>query len=317
MNDTAKQSEENQSSPIGAPVLTAADLYAPTKPNEIPVPSSVAAPLVYEETPIIEPIPDTSAASAQEPTKQKETRRSSIAGVLLKAGLFVGLFALGMVASMAIRNVLPSDLDLSFLSKPKPTPTPPASGEPTETPREEKKQEVLVDAIYADWKTYTVVSAKTKQPIEGIRFKLPPTVSDPTCDGNSCASQGTDLPGGTRLTIAPRGKGQIFADVGGKILTDASGKEFVMKQTAIEGIPGTEFLANFNGRTGGGYSFSKMRGFIVPVSADLAIEFNHFTPGGKTVDFAKDDELFDRIVKSLTIEQVNTSLMPTSTTSNQ
>lgn len=146
--------------------------------------------------------------------------------------------------------------------------------------------------------TYQVISGTTKRPIEGVSLQLPSSIPAPTCDSGGCASSGTNLPGGTRLTIAPRGRGQLLPDFRGAILTDANGKEFVMRQTTIGGVNVYEYIGDFTGRTAGGYSFSKMRGVLIPVSDSLAIELNHFAPVGQQVDFAADDALFDSIVMS-------------------
>ncbi len=147
-------------------------------------------------------------------------------------------------------------------------------------------------------KTMEIVSGATKKPIEGISFQLPSSVKDPVCDSTRCASYGTYLPGGTRFTIAVRGKGQLLPDFRGAILTDAAGREFVMKQTMIGTLYVYEYIGDFTGRTGGGYTFTKMRGALVPVSETLAIDFNHFATAGMITDFVSDDKLFDDIIKS-------------------
>ena len=167
-------------------------------------------------------------------------------------------------------------------------------------------------AVDSSWVTYQVLSGATKKSITGVAFKLPSTVAAPVCDSANCPSQGTNLPGGTRFTVAARGKGQLLPDFRGAILTDATGKEFTMKQTTIGGIYGYEYVGNFTGQTGGGYTFTAMRGVLVPVNDNLAIEFNHFAPGGTTSDFAADDTLFDAIVGSFTtIIPTPTAVAPT------
>ncbi len=148
------------------------------------------------------------------------------------------------------------------------------------------------------WVTSQVISGATRTAISGVSFKLPSGLPPLTCDGASCPSQGTNLPNGTRFTVAARGKGQLLPDFRGAILTDASGREFTMKQTMIGGVYGYEYVGNFTGRTGGGYTFTAMRGVLVPVNDSLSIEFNHFAPSGVTSDFAKDDVIFDKIVGS-------------------
>lgn len=152
----------------------------------------------------------------------------------------------------------------------------------------------------SSWQTYDVISGSTKKPITGVTYKLPSSVKAPVCDSQSCASQGTNLPGGTRFTVAARGKGQLLPDFRGAILTDAAGREFTMKQGVFGGAYAYEYTGNFTGRTGGGYTFTAIRGILMPVSETLAIEFNHFAPLGIATDFAKDDAVFDEIIKSFT-----------------
>lgn len=151
------------------------------------------------------------------------------------------------------------------------------------------------------WLTYDVINGSTKKPITGVTYKLPSSVKAPVCDSQSCVSQGTNLPGGTRFTVAPRGKGQSLPDFRGAILTDAAGREFSMKQGVFGGAYAYEYTGNFTGRTGGGYTFTAIRGVLMPVSEALAIEFNHFAPAGVTSDFEKDDVLFNEIIASLSI----------------
>lgn len=166
----------------------------------------------------------------------------------------------------------------------------------------------------AQWITYQPYSGVTKQAIAGISYQLPGTVKAPVCDSASCSSQGTNLSGGTRFTVAPRGKGQLLPDFRGAILTDTSGHEFTMKQTVVSNVYVYEYTGNFTGRTGGGYTFTKMRGVLVPVSDTLAIEFNHFSPAGATSDFAADDAVFDQIIKSFKSTGTSSSLAPSGTT---
>ncbi|MEK7533339.1 MAG: hypothetical protein AAB542_02785, partial [Patescibacteria group bacterium] len=150
------------------------------------------------------------------------------------------------------------------------------------------------------WQTYEVISGSTKKPVAGVTYKLPGSVKAPACDSQSCVSQGTNLPGGTRFTVAARGKGQLLPDFRGAILTDAAGREFTMKQGVFGGAYAYEYTGNFTGRTGGGYTFTQIRGVLMPVSETLAIEFNHFAPAGIATDFTKDDAVFDEIIKSFT-----------------
>ncbi len=166
----------------------------------------------------------------------------------------------------------------------------------------------------AQWVIYQPYSGATKRAIDGISYKLPSSVKPPVCDSSSCSSQGTNLPGGTRFTVAPRGKGQLLPDFRGAILTDTSGHEFTMKQTMVSNVYVYEYTGNFTGRTGGGYTFTKMRGVLIPVSDTLAIEFNHFAPAGSTSDFAADDVVFDQMIKTFTSTGTSSSLSPSGTT---
>jgi len=166
-------------------------------------------------------------------------------------------------------------------------------------------------AVGTSWLSYVPVNGITKQPIAGISYKLPSNVTAPVCDNASCSSQGTNLPGGTRLTVAPRGKGQLLPDFRGAILTDATGREFSMKQSVIGGVYVYEYSGTFTGKTGGGYTFSKMRGALVPVSDVLAIDFNHFSPVGAAVDFAADDAVFEKIIQSFASAGSSPSPLPT------
>lgn len=150
------------------------------------------------------------------------------------------------------------------------------------------------------WQTYEVISGSTKKPVSGISYQLPADVKAPACDSTSCASQGTNLPGGTRFTVAARGRGQLLPDFRGAILTDATGKEFDMQQTTVAGISVYEYSGDFTGRTGGGYTFTRIRGVLIPVSETLAIEFNHFAPAGIVTDFVSDDVVFNKVIGSFT-----------------
>lgn len=296
--------------------------------DESPKPDPLKkSPLDYEETPILEPvaenavtgipsvlnkesedpasvIPEASRlfnerdATVIEPTKVS-TPEHPIINDRPKSGsrhigtiLFVVLlFGLGIWLSSQIRSFfvpLPTDEVAVPTSYPTPVigsvtaPLASASGTPA----------------VALWQTMEIVSGATKKAIPGISYQLPGTVKAPVCDSSGCSSQGTNLPGGTRFTVAPRGKGQLLPDFRGAILTDASGREFTMKQAMFGGTYAYEYSGNFTGRTGGGYTFTSIRGVLMPVSETLAIEFNHFSPAGIVTDFSKDDALFNEIIGS-------------------
>lgn len=284
-------------------------------------------PLNYEETPILEPVAEDTVATS--PPAQRIEREDPESVIPEASRLFnerdatvveppkavipehpkahdrpkrgtrhigtvlfvVLLFGLGIWLSSQIRSFfapLPSDEVVVPTSYPTPvtgsvtTPSASASGTPG----------------VALWQTIEIISGATKKAIPGVSYQLPGTVKTPTCDSSGCSSQGTNLPGGTRFTVAPRGKGQLLPDFRGAILTDAAGREFTMKQVVFGSTYAYEYTGNFTGRTGGGYTFTAIRGVLMPVSETLAIEFNHFSPAGIVTDFSKDDALFNEIIGS-------------------
>ncbi|MEK7801314.1 MAG: hypothetical protein AAB276_02565, partial [Pseudomonadota bacterium] len=87
----------------------------------------------------------------------------------------------------------------------------------------------------------------------------------------------------------------------GAILTDTTGKKFTMQQTTVGGKDVYEYIGNFAGSTSGGYSFTKMRGVLVPITTTTSVDFNHFAPTGITGDFGADDALFNEIVARLVV----------------
>jgi hypothetical protein len=215
--------------------------------------------------------------------------------------VFVLLFFIGIWLSMYVRQFLPTGLDLSSLA-PSANPTPSAIIEQSSDP-------------YEGWKEYQVVSGVTRQPISGISFKLPSDVLAPICDGTTCASQGTYLPGGTRFTVAGRGIGQSLPDSRGSILIDASGKQFTTREASASGYAGVEFSGDFVGSTIAGYSFTKMHGYMLYPSSSLTVELNHFSPRGVDADFDNDESIFQKIIASFTAPVVAIpTLYPTITT---
>ncbi|MBI2404919.1 hypothetical protein HYV22_01925 [Candidatus Gottesmanbacteria bacterium] len=253
-----------------------------TSEREAP-PTSAPEPLTYEETPIIEPVPDASVHSSN-PSTPPPPRQSSF---LLWMLLFGAIFFLGVWLSSFIRQFLPSDL--SFLGTPQketnmtPTPLPTTRSDP-----------------FVGWRTYSVISGITRKAVDGVSFKLPPEVSELFCDGVGCGSQGAYLPGGTRFTVAARGVGQIFADYRGKVVTDFGGQPFATSETVVGGRGALSFVGDFTGSTVTGYTFTKMRGVMIAVTDRLALEVNHFAPVGVTSDFASDDALFSKILETFT-----------------
>jgi hypothetical protein len=237
--------------------------------------------------------------ASREPQKTSKTRSPNHIGTYI---FIIILFGLGVWLSTQLRSFFaPSttaEVTVPTLAPSVVVPTVPVQASSSATPD-------------TSWISYQVISGATRKEVAGVSYKLPAGVVAPVCDSGNCVSQGTNLPNGTRFTIAVRGKGQLLPDFRGAILTDANGKEFTMKQTTINGVYGYEYIGNFTGRTGGGYAFSAMRGIEVPVSDTLSVEFNHFAPVGTTSDFAKDEIVFNSIIGTFKSTIPVTTLAPT------
>jgi len=273
--------------------------------------------LPVEETPLLEPIGDEAASQTKQPESREETPpeppaeavspaegrvhspRPSIAarlvGFLGKMVFFFGMFAAGVWISTILQPLV-------LHQNPIVPPTPSPAGGFTTT----------ASPTSSPWKTYRVLNGTTKLPVEGVTYQLPAEVAAPTCDGANCASQGTYLPGGTRFTVAARGKGQALPDYRGKVVSDLLGQAFRVQQTTVGERPALAFTAEFAGVTIGGYRFTAMRGVMVEVSDTLSVEINHFTPSGSAADFAADEELFEEILTRVTI-QGGASVIPAGT----
>jgi len=238
--------------------------------------------LTYEETPLIEPI------------KENEPKRN-ISSIVTAIIFFILLFIVGFWLSGVVRKYTGN-----FFGGTKEEIT----STPTPIPKEEELGVIPTTTgdRYASWKSHQVLNGRTRAAYEGISYKLPPEVLSPTCDGSSCGSQGTYLPGGTRFTIALRGVGQVLPDYRGRIISDLYGKPFmVVDTTLVGGQSGTEFTGSFTGTTVGGYVFTQMHGYMIPITDTVSLEINHFSPSGITTDFAKDDALFDQITETLVV----------------
>ncbi|MEK7587906.1 MAG: hypothetical protein AAB457_03755 [Patescibacteria group bacterium] len=255
-----------------------------------PLTEKSVEPLVFEETPVIEPIPPfpqptpAPQAPVQPPLPMPQKPHTSWGNRIGYLILFLLLFALGMWLSTMVRQYLPGSGPAPSL----PVPTPAA-------------RQVIPTDPYADWITYQIISGITRQPIAAVSFKLPPEILAPICDGAGCPSQGTYLPGGTRFTVAARGAGQTLRDYRGAVVTDVLGQPFATRDAGTTGKMGVTFSGAFNGTTVGGYAFSRMAGEMIPVSDTLSVEFNHFTPSGITADFESDEVLFEKILKSINL----------------
>jgi hypothetical protein len=245
--------------------------------------------LTYEETPPITPI-GRSEPDMFPPPKPK----NPVASILTTIIFFVILFIVGFWLSGFVRQYAGT----LFSGNKEVTSTP--------IPSPKEKEPGLLPSTandaYASWKTYQVISGKTRLAYEGLSLKLPPEVLSPICDGSACWSQGTYLPGGTRFTVALRGDGQVLPDFRGKIISDLYGKPLTVVDTTIAGGQiGTEFTGTFIGTTVGGYVFSQMHGYMIPITDTISFEINHFSPNGISTDFVKDDVLFDRIMETLIV----------------
>jgi len=236
--------------------------------------------LTYKETPLIEPI------------KENEPKRN-VSSIVTAIIFFILLFIVGFWLSGVVRKYTGNFFggNKEVISTPTPTP--------------KEKEPVFIPTTagdkYAIWKTYQVLSGRTRAAYEGISYKLPPEVLSPICDGSSCGSQGTYLSGGTRFTIALRGVGQVLPDYRGRIISDLYGKPLTVVDILIAGQNGTEFTGSFTGTTVGGYVFTQMHGYMIPITDTVSLEINHFSPSGITTDFAKDDALFDQIMETLVV----------------
>lgn len=275
---------------------TAHDSSQSESTRETPPPSK---PLTYEETPLIDPVPD---EPPQEIPELPASSQHSFGGAVVMTLLFLVLFAVGMGISVVLRQYLGSrseETPAIALTERLPTvsPTPTIISILTPTASSTATLAPLSDA----WKIYPVVSGTTKQPIAGVTFQLPPQVPPPVCDGGNCASQGTYLPGGSRFTVAPRGRGQLLVDARGAVgLTDATGKSFTVNHVTLEGgRKALEYTGDFQGSTVGGYTFTRMHGFMIEIDDGLTVEMNHFAPSGLTVDFAADETVFAKIVATV------------------
>jgi hypothetical protein len=263
--------------PEAAPAQDTQDVPPTSMPPADMPPAPTTAPL-----PPVEDVPPPSPKTP--PSRGFFSRLVSALGTLL---FFIILFGVGVWLSGIIRNYVSTPIETG---SPTPTPTTTESVVPAggATPS--------AQAVVSTWTRYGVISGVTRREIAGVSYELPPEVLAPACDGATCASQGTYLPGGTRFTVAPRGEGQILKDFRGSIISDLRGQAFSVTQVTIAGRPAIAFAANFTGSTAGGYTFGQMRGVMIEVTDTLSLELNHFTPTGITADFAADDKLFDQIL---------------------
>ncbi len=275
--------------------------------NEEKTPAQKAqeAGLTFEEAPELTPsqVPDTKTAAVSQSTPQevaqhlldvphvpvKKPRRKRL-GTCIFITL---LFGLGIWLSSQLRFFVSpetSSENSTDVSSPNlfATPTP-----------DERALNATGSGSLSQWQTVSVSALGSI--LKSVTYQLPQVVLLPTCDGSGCPSSGTNFSGGTRFTVAARGRGERLPDFRGAILTDVNGKEFTMRQVRVGGKDVYEYVGDFIGRTGGGYQFTKMRGVLVSVSDTESVEFNHFSPVGILTDFAADDVIFDQIIESVKI----------------
>jgi len=271
--------------------ITTQDLYAPSDTQNPDQEPPAHEPLSYEETPILKPVTQEPVFPGETPRMQEQTppKRLNVLGLFL---LFALLFVLGYVGSGYIRR---------FLAKSTPGTKTKVAVSPTATPASLLSDQFPVGTPSASsWTQYPVVNGKTKQQIDTLFLSLPSDVLPPICDDKACSSQGTYLPGGSRLTIAPRGTGQVLPAFIDQTITDAKGVAMTTKDTTILGKPAKDYTGNFSGSSVSGYRFTKIHGVMIEITPGVvSLEINHFVPAGITADFAADDELFETILQTL------------------
>lgn len=272
-------------------------------PTSQVVNSKEPTPLIYEETPIIEPIYDTPAATLPDSLKTPELppKRSGMP-FLLKTFLLAGLFVAGIAVSSFFRPFI-----TNFMTKfetPNSTVNdnkPPVISESqnmntktTDTPTVTRSQ---IPKSLAEGFVYEILSSSNEH--IGATVLLPDGVVEPICDGSGCASYGTYLPGGTRLTFAYKAYPKAIEGFSRAIITDASGKSFSAGDASVSGKLAREYNGEFVGITTGGYRFNRMHGYMIQLTPAKTLEINHFTPSGITADFTSDEKIFSQIIQSL------------------
>lgn len=290
------------------PPYPSADPMPPPQPilTETPAPSQyptyqppVQNPVQAPESP---PIPPPEFPGAV------PTRRSPLS-VLVTVGMVVVLFGLGVLGSMALRQYLNRTED-SSTSRPMPSPVAETRDEEVDAPiipsdaTDSGMVESRDGATNDSPSDYVarILSGVTGEALDGVSFRLPAGVKPLECDRPNCISQGTFLPGGTRFTVAARGRGEKLRDFRDGVISDAFGKEFTVEDITYQGRKAVQYSADFSGSTVNNFGFSRMSGIMIALTDDSSIEFNHFTPAGKQTDFPADEELFEQILVSLSFD---------------
>jgi hypothetical protein len=298
-------------------------------------------PLEYEETPIIEPVqepvpadqtgfvpqaegthPVTETPETKPIAQQNKSSEKKSATCLGNIAAYLLVFILGITATIIWRMY--GTQFMSSVNKSQVAPVATPSAVPTETPESTISAGInptvaatppvatikvtvapvptsLPPISVAGWKT-TGVGLKSGYSVPPMSIQLPPELEELSCDPPGCTSEGTDLPGGTRFTVAIHAFSKPIMNFTKSKVTDASGRSFPdVSETAVSGKPALLFSGEFTGSTLGGYTFSRMRGIMVLVDPKLTLEINHFTYTGKSADFAADDKILDRIISTVTI----------------
>ncbi len=275
-----------QNAPIVPTPVAEGTEVQPELPNPLAQPA-MEGPLATEELP-----PPQSGHPPSHPPEVSGGR-----GVIRNAFIILLLLLLGIAVGIGLRGfILRPQFDQESTL---PTVTPSLSA-PSPTPLSgfDRPQPATFSG---SWRSYSVINGTTNVPIEGFTFELPEEVGSPLCDGGNCASQGTYLPGGTRFTVAARGNGQVLPDFQGSGISDVSGRNFTSSEATVAGTSAVTFNGDFSGTTVGGYQFTRMRGVMIPLTKDLSIEVNHFSPRGITVNFEEDERIFEEILSRILI----------------
>jgi hypothetical protein len=323
------------------PTLTLDDLYGkskdePKEPAKIEGEISINSrnePLVYEETPILEPVGDTNDINP-EPDKLVSTqtmpsmpsgsypkpKNSTVKSILVNSILLLIIFFLGIGITLLWRYIKGSNFKTQTSSAIVKTPT----TIPTETPESTISAEItpqmtpilkitptgkittvtpiiIKPGSVAGWQKIAV-GTKAGYSVPEITLEIPSDINLLVCDPPGCSSEGTELTGKTRLTVAVRKLSKPIDNFEKSKITDAGEKVFPNTNlVSIAGKTAIMFNGEFNGTTTGGYIFTKMRGIMIQITPTLLLEINHFTPTGKQVDFVADDATFNQILGTVKI----------------
>ena len=250
--------------------------------------SSKIEPIIYEETPIIEPIgekklPDPLDIPEISSRNRDGKQSSSFIGKIL---FFLLLFVLGVVGSTFVRPFLDGVTFPTFPSLIQKANIPTEMPTPTIVPVDET----------AGWNEYRLDAGT-----HIVTYRLPASVLSPICDAQTCPSEGTYLEGGSRLTVSTKTTSAPIVNFAKLIVKDGGGRVFETKETTVAGLLAVDFSGTFAGITTGGYSFTRMHGVMIQITPTVTVEINHFAPNGITSEFEKDDAIFSQILKTVNV----------------